>query len=71
MDTGEWTSHGQFLKKDKAGTEIPNGLQQIKVEDLVKVGQGRGERRSAGALLAEQPSISDRGERAGLPDDGF
>jgi hypothetical protein len=37
MDTGEWTSHGQFLKKDKAGTEIPNGLQQIKADDLVKV----------------------------------
>jgi hypothetical protein len=37
MDTGEWTSHGQFLKKDKGGTEIPNGLQQIKADDLVKV----------------------------------
>lgn len=37
IDHGEWTSHGQFLKKEKAGTEIPNGLQQIKVDDLIKV----------------------------------
>jgi len=37
MDTGEWTSHGQFLKRDKPGTEIPTGLQQIKVDDLIKV----------------------------------
>ncbi|KAI8469821.1 MAG: kinase-like domain-containing protein [Monoraphidium minutum] len=43
MDTGEWTSHGQFLKKDKATTEIPNGLQQIKADDLIKVKElGRG-----------------------------
>jgi hypothetical protein len=42
MDTGEWTSHGQFLKRDKPGTQIPGGLQQIKVEDLVKVGSPQG-----------------------------
>ncbi|GBF93918.1 hypothetical protein Rsub_06167 [Raphidocelis subcapitata] len=43
MDTGEWTSHGQFLKRDKPGTQIPGGLQQIKVEDLIKVKElGRG-----------------------------
>ena len=38
MDTGEWKSNGTFIKKDKPGTEIPNGLQQIKADDLVKVG---------------------------------
>lgn len=36
MDAGEWRSNGQFIKKERAGTEIPNGLQQIKADDLVK-----------------------------------
>ena len=42
MDKGEWTSQGQFLKKDKPGPEIPNGLQQIKADDLVKVRRSGG-----------------------------
>lgn len=37
METGEWKSNGVWVKKEKQEQAVPNNLQVIPAEDLVKV----------------------------------
>jgi hypothetical protein len=40
METGEWKTNGEWVKKDKAAEEkVPSNLQVISADDLIKVMQ--------------------------------